>query len=140
MLADRVAAYHFGPEAFREGLTHVIRRELEFTHVVGKEIDSAVSANRAFANLYELTAQEETDKDEIEEAFKLAMEEETTEDHTHPSPRDRFRYIEGARSAAIEPLNGNVWELFADREAITAEMNTVIEKLVRPYTSQLASE
>jgi len=140
VLADRVAAHHFGSEAFREGLRHVIRRELEFRHVVDKEVGAALSANRAFANLYELKVEDDTEKNQVEEQFAIAMEQATTEDDTHPSPRDRFRYIEGSRSADIEPLSGNVWDLFADRAAITAEMNQVVENLVRPYTSQFRTE
>jgi Zn-dependent protease with chaperone function len=136
VLADRVAAYHFGADSFREGLRHVIRRELEFTHVAEKEISSALGANRAFTNLYELTVTDNAAEKQIEEAFAQVLEQETTEDDTHPSPRDRFRYIEGARSAGIEPVQGNVWNLFADRDAITAEMNAVIEKLVRPSYQQ----
>lgn len=139
VLADRVAAYHFGAESFREGLRHVIRKELEFTRVADREIGSALGANRAFSNLYDLELTEDADRASIEEEFKRSLEEETTEDNTHPSPKDRFRFIEGARSAEVEPLHGKVWELFADRSAITKEMNDLIEKLVRPSYSQADS-
>ena len=139
VLADRVAAHHFGADAFREGLRHVIRRELEFNQVADKELSAALGAKRAIANLYELPVHDDA-KPVIEEEFSRALEQPTTEDDTHPSPRDRFRYIEGAKPAAVERLSGEVWDLFADRAAITTEMNEVIEKLVRPYTSGLASE
>ena len=139
VLADRVAAHHFGADSFREGLRHVIRRDLEFNKVADKELSAALGSNRAIANLYELTVQDDA-KQEIEEEFARALEQETSKDDTHPSPRDRFRYIDGAKGTAAERLNGEVWDLFSDRAAVTAEMNKVIEKLVRPYTSTLASE
>lgn len=139
VLADRVAAYHFGAQAFTDGLNHVIRREVEFNHVADKEINAALGANRAIQNLYELTVNEETAVKEIEDEFKSAVDRATTEDDSHPSPRDRFRYIESIRSAEVEPLNGEVWDLFADRVAIKAEMNTLVEKLVRPYSSSEGS-
>ena len=132
ILADRVAAYYFGADAFREGLRHVIRRELEFTHVVDSELSAALSANRPISNLYELAVQDATAKQDIEAEFKRAFEQTTSDDDTHPSPRDRFRYIEGVRAVQAERLDGVVWDLFVDRAAITAEMNAVIEKLVRP--------
>ena len=131
ILADRVAAYHYGAQSFREGLNHVIRRELEFGHVADKEISSALGANRALQNLYEMSVNEESALIEIDEAFKAAVDCPTTDDDSHPSPRDRFRFIEKIRSAEAEPLNGEVWDLFADSSAVKAEMNEVIEKLVR---------
>ena len=132
VLADRVAAYHFGADAFREGLRHVIRRELEFSHVADKEVSAALDASRPISNLYELSVHDDATKGAIEVEFDRALEQSTSDDDTHPSPRDRFRFIEGAREAGAERLNGVVWDLFADRAAITAEMNDVIEKIVRP--------
>jgi Zn-dependent protease with chaperone function len=131
VLADRVAAYHYGAQSFKEGLNHVIRRELEFGHVADKEISAALGSNRALQNLYEMSVNEESALIEIDEAFKAAVDSPTTDDDSHPSPRDRFRFIEKIRSAEAEPLNGEVWDLFADSSAVKAEMNEVIEKLVR---------
>ncbi len=139
VLADRVAAFHFGADSFQEGLRHVIRRELEFTRLADKEIGSALSSNRAFSNLYDLEIGDAADRASVEEEFSRTLEQETSEDDTHPSPKDRFRYIEGARSAQVEHLRGKVWDLFADREAITNEMNALIEKLVRPSYSSADS-
>jgi hypothetical protein len=76
--------------------------------------------------------QDESAKKEIEDEFKTVVERTTSDDDTHPSPQDRFRYIEKIRPAEVEHLNGEVWDLFADRAAIKAEMNDMIEKLVRP--------
>ncbi len=139
VLADRVAAYHFGADSFRVGLLHVIRKEMEFTHVADKEIGAALSGNRAFSNLYDLELSDDSDHASIEEEFNRSLERETTEDDTHPSAKDRFRYIDGASSSEVEPLSGKVWDLFADRAAITTEMNNLIEKLVRPSYTQADS-
>ncbi|NOT46872.1 MAG: M48 family metalloprotease [Acidobacteria bacterium] len=134
VLADRVAAYYFGAQAFKDGLEHVIRRELEFNHVADKEIGAAMAGNRAMQNLYEMSVQEDGAVQAIEDQFKGEIGRATTDDDSHPSPRDRFRFIENIRSTEIEHLNGEVWDLFADRTSIKAEMNEVIENLVRPYT------
>lgn len=132
ILADRVAAYYFGAQAFKDGLNHVILRELEFGHLADKEINAAVGANRAFQNLYELTVDDESDKKDLDEQFRTAIERPTSDDDTHPSPQDRFRFIERIASANVERLNGEVWDLFVDRGALTTEMSTLIENLVRP--------
>jgi Zn-dependent protease with chaperone function len=132
VLADRVAAYHYGVQAFKDGLNHVIMRELEFEHLADREINAAMGANRAVQNLYEMTIDDDGAKRELSEQFKAVIERPTSDDDTHPSSTDRYRYIEQIRSSEVEPLSGEVWELFADRAAITAEMSDLIEKLVRP--------
>ena len=52
VLADRVAIRHYGIEAFRDGLTHVIRRSLLFEKVANDEIQEALGRQRFLANLY----------------------------------------------------------------------------------------
>jgi Zn-dependent protease with chaperone function/tetratricopeptide (TPR) repeat protein len=132
VLADRVAAYYFGPDAFKEGLRHVVRREVEFHRLADNEISGALAANRAIQNLYEITVSEESTQKEIDEEFTGIIERPTTDDDTHPSPQDRFRYVSSVRPSEGEHLHGEVWDLFADRTAITTEMSSLIEKLVRP--------
>ena len=131
VLADRVAAYFFGSEAFKNGLDHVIRSEIEFNHIANKEISAALGASRPLQNLYEMTVQEDAAVEAIDEQFSSAIDRDTTDDDSHPSPRDRYRFIERIRTANVETLSGDVWSLFADPSAIKAEMNTLIEGLVR---------
>lgn len=126
-LADRVAAYHYGVEAFREGLTHVVRREIEFNYLALREINSARSAGRGFHSLYDLTAADETSTKDIETQFVEALNRKTTQDDTHPSPNDRFTLIEKVISKENVESDRMVWDLFADRQAITDEMNKKLE-------------
>lgn len=135
VLADRVAAYHFGAQAFQDGLNHVIRREVEFNHVADKEINAALGANRAMQNLYEMTVGDDSSQKEVDEAIRVVADSPTTDDDSHPSPADRFRYIAKIRSHEVERLNGEVWDLFADPAAVRIEMNQLVEKLVRGYSS-----
>jgi hypothetical protein len=129
-LADRVAARHYGVEAFREGLTHVVKREVEFGYLANKEINSARAANRPFNNLYDLSSTDESGKKEMEDQFQEAMNRETTDDDTHPSPNDRFRRIENVTSNENLAIDGMVWDLFTDRQALTDEMNKRLESTV----------
>lgn len=131
ILADRVAVYQYGADAFREGLSHVILRELEFNHVAEKEINAAFATNRALQNLYNLTIDDETIKKDLKQQFDEYISRPTTEDDSHPSPQDRFKLIAQIKPKEIEPISGEVWDLFNDKEALTAEMNTRLENRLK---------
>jgi tetratricopeptide (TPR) repeat protein len=127
ILADRVAVYNYGAHAFKEGLSHVIRRDLEFRRLAGKELEAAVAARRAVQNLYELAYVEgETDKS-IEEEYNKTINRLTTEDDTHPSPAKRFSLASRIISRNESEASGMVWDLFTNREALTGEMSALIE-------------
>lgn len=131
ILADRVAVHLYGAEAFKEGLTHVINREIEFNHVAEKEINAAFSTNRALQNLYEMSEQDEHIKGDLHKQSREIINRPTTEDDTHPSPHDRFTLAYRIKSRKCELISGQVWDLFSDRAALTKEMNAVLEKAIR---------
>jgi Zn-dependent protease with chaperone function len=127
-LADRVAVRNYGADSFEEGLRHVIRRSVEFEDIAYWEITESVKARRAMANLYEMKADP---KNAIEEKIDEAINRPTTEDDTHPSPRDRFQLARKIASVPRSHDTGEMWELFADREALTREMSALIEQYVK---------
>jgi tetratricopeptide (TPR) repeat protein/Zn-dependent protease with chaperone function len=131
ILADRVAVYQYGAAAFQEGLTHVVRREIEFMHLADGEINASYTAKRALQNLYELKVENDTVKGQLDVQFNEAINRPTTEDDTHPSPADRFKLAKRIRSRGVAPVTGQVWDLFRDRAALTNEMNAVIEDNIR---------
>jgi tetratricopeptide (TPR) repeat protein/Zn-dependent protease with chaperone function len=133
ILADRMAVYQFGREPFREGLRHVIRRDLEFSLLADKEINAALASSRSMRNLYELQAEDEMTKNDLAQAYDEYFARPTTEDDTHPSPKDRFRLIEKINPKETPPLEGRVWDLFTNREALTQEMNSLLEERMRQY-------
>jgi hypothetical protein len=124
VLADRVAASKFGAGAFEEGLTHVVRKSVEFHFLAMQEINESSSSRRALQNLYELRVVANPD---LEKEIKDSLNRDTTEDDTHPSPRDRFRFTKRMMVASESPVSGAVWDLFRDREALTREMTSQIE-------------
>ena len=131
VLADRVAVHQYGADAFREGLTHVIRRDIEFSHVANQEINAAFSSKRALQNLYEMTEQNEEIKKDLEQMYNENIARPTTEDDTHPSPQDRFKWASQIKSRETAPISGMVWDLFASREALTNEMNALLESRIK---------
>jgi Zn-dependent protease with chaperone function len=124
ILADRVAAQTYGPLAFQNGLTYVIKRGIEFSTNANYEIEGARNAKRAFNNLYELSG---FSVEEIEAELHNQLNRKTTDDDTHPSPADRFRYVSGIKSADIPIDHSTVKDLFLDWNGITTEMTSEIE-------------
>ncbi|MGQ7945353.1 M48 family metalloprotease [Flavobacterium sp. WC2509] len=124
VLADRVAAETFGTPAFVNGLTHVIKRQIEFGKYADVEIEEALELKRPINNLYELKGNQDAT---IEEELSKALNSKTTEDDTHPSPADRFRYIDGIKTANILEDDSLVSDLFEDWNALTEEMTKIIE-------------
>ena len=128
VLADRVAALQYGPLAFEEGLTHVVRKSVEFHHLTAKEIGDSVEARRALQNLYELRLDQSSNlHQEIEES----LNRDTSEDDTHPSPNDRFRLTRRITGANEAPTTGMVWDWFKNREALTNELTLLIQSEVK---------
>ena len=127
VLADRVAVRTYGARAFEEGLTHVVRRGVEFGYLASKEIQEAAQFRRDLSNLYQLPeVGEAQEKLKIADEINQALNRPTTEDDTHPSPTERFRLASRIASPAYLPATGAVWELFANRESLTSEMSSLI--------------
>ncbi len=125
ILADRVAAQRYGSIAFKGGLTHVVKRQIEFVKLAKIEIEDAKKVKRAFNNLYDLTAPSAMN---TEEELEKILNRPTTADDTHPSPLDRFRYVANVGSDKKQATTAGVCDLFADWQAITKEMTKLIEK------------
>lgn len=133
VLADRVAAQAYGPQAFEGGLRHAIRRSIEFDEEADREIKQAIDSRRAVRNLYEI---EPSTAASIAEQLDKALNRPTTEDDTHPSPRDRFRLIARIPKPERPVSSRTVWELFADRDAIVREMMDNVEKNVARHRGE----
>ena len=123
ILADRVAIQRFGFDAFQQGLTHVIRKSFVFDHAVDLEINDAIESRRPLANLYALPEPNTGDvAQEIDQEVAAALEEDTTEDNTHPSPKERFRLGQRVVGATSGFASGVVWDLFSNPESLMAEL------------------
>lgn len=128
VMADRVAAQQYGAAPFEEGLRHVIRASIEFHAAANLEIQHALDGRRAVRNLYALDPPKSED---VERQVEEAISRPTTEDDSHPGPLDRFRLVGRVSGAAFDANPATVWELFADREALTREMTAAIDAQVQ---------
>ena len=130
ILADRVAARAYGPAAFQGGLTHVIRQNILFQAHANREIGEAIKAGRPLQNLYTpLPEAPPADEAEIEKALARP----TTDDDTHPGPRDRFRLTASLPVPERAAQSGMVWDLFADRDAMVSRLVAQVEKNIAPH-------
>jgi Zn-dependent protease with chaperone function len=131
VLADRAAARLYGPQQFEEGLRHVIRRGIEFNHIANNEIRQALQAGRGLQNVYSLKM--EPDKS-VSESIQEAINRPTSEDDTHPSPVDRFRFASRMVFQGQPAASAPVWDLFQDPGSLRDEMNSRIEERVKLAT------
>jgi tetratricopeptide (TPR) repeat protein len=129
IMADRVAAMQYGAGAFEEGLRHVIRCSEEFAFVADREAQAALESGRSLHNLYDLTPERALS---VEESIQNVLSRPTTDDDTHPCPNDRFRMVRGIITPQRASGTAMVWDLFADRQALTAEMTQLVGNFVRP--------
>jgi hypothetical protein len=70
------------------------------------------------------------DNPDIEAESERALNRETSEDDTHPSPRDRFRFTGRIVSQSEPSITGMVWDLFKNKEALTSEMTSLLQTQV----------
>jgi Zn-dependent protease with chaperone function len=128
VLADRFAVRNYGASAFEEGLRHVVRRQIEFEDVAYWEITDASKGRRALQNLYEMPV---SDGKMVEQKIDEAVNRPTSEDDTHPSPIERFRYAKRIASIGSISTGGVVWDLFESLEKLTSEMSALVDKQLR---------
>jgi hypothetical protein len=133
VLADRVAAAAYGAAAFEGGLKHAIRRSLEFDAHASSEIQAAIEAKRPVQNLYDSVPAQMPES--VDQQFAAALNRDTTDDDTHPAPKDRFRLVSRVVASSSPAMNGFVWDLFRDPSAVQQEMMDLIEKRIASHRS-----
>ncbi len=63
---------------------------------------------------------------DVEKRIADAISRPTTEDDTHPGPSDRFRLVREVSYNGGQPDSTPVWDLFAARHQLTAEMTATV--------------
>jgi Zn-dependent protease with chaperone function len=130
IMADHFAAVAYGAEAFKEGLTHVVRRSLEFSRDVDVLVNQAQQAQRPVTNLYESPAAAGED---LDKAFAERMQDKGSPYDSHPPPGQRIAWVTRvpARPEHATSDDGPAWELFANRQTLEGEMTTLANNRLR---------
>jgi Zn-dependent protease with chaperone function len=132
VLADRVAVRNYGAAAFEEGLCHAICRDVEFNYLTARELQAATFGARGLRNVYALQGTPDHDcRAEIEATVAQAILRPTDDDDSHPSPVERFHLARHLNCNNTLPPDGAVWELFADKDGLLAEMNEKVCQEIR---------
>ena len=136
ILADRWAAFAYGSEAFARGLTHVVRRSIEFDTHVNRTLNEVIEQKLPLANLYGYSPKPGDDHakaaEEAEGAIADALSRSASEYDSHPPPCDRIAWV---RALAVESPSDEreteAWTLFADRAAIEAKLTADVRERIR---------
>ena len=128
VMADRIAAFSYGPEAFARGLSHVVRRTIEFDAHVNATIVEVVDKSRPLANLYSYEPETKAEASEIELAVASAMDRDPSPYDSHPKPADRIRWVRELATSAAPTAEDetDVWSLFASRSEIESVMTAEV--------------
>lgn len=128
ILADRWAAFAFGGAAFERGLTHVVRRSVEFSAVANAVLQEAVDEGHSIRNIYRKEPPSSFDPTTVEAEIEEELARPGTPLDTHPAPQERFALIR-ALDAPVAPTEADeapAWDLFADRTALERELTRTL--------------
>jgi len=131
ILADRWAAFGYGSAAFEEGLRHVISKSVRFPDQVDATVNEAIHRGGILTNVYVPQPRQPRDESTLERKVREALDREPTVYDSHPSPKDRFRWVSALGAPGAEPESGaDAWSLFSDRDQIELSMTEEIRKIV----------
>jgi Zn-dependent protease with chaperone function len=128
VLADRWAAFAYGPDFFEQGLRHVIRRDVLFDAHANATVHEVVQAKGALTNLYAYRPSEVPEAKAVEAAVEVALKREPSPYDSHPSPLDRFRWTRALKATGRPSLEDGEesWTLFRDRETLERKLTETI--------------
>ena len=127
VLADHFAAVAYGPRAFAAGLTHVVKRSVEFDRATNYLMERAEQQRKPVASLYTLPADAELPAEEGTRAVSEALAAKGSPYDSHPPPNQRLAWIarlpDPSPEAEAQP---DAWSLFASRAELEAEMTRLL--------------
>jgi len=149
VLADRWAVLAYGKEAFSSGLSHAVRRAVEFDFLSQREIFQAVRESRPLRNLYDLKVplqwapeDEPAEKEKppaqcIEEAYQEALSTPASPYDSHPATAQRIAWVEKMTGVASPPMDErDAWSLFPDRNRIQELVTRQVSSRVQAFIAR----
>jgi Zn-dependent protease with chaperone function len=132
VLADQFAALAYGPRAFSEGLTHVIRRGITFERasaLLGAHVEKE---RKPLLSLYDLPPGLSLPEDDVERAIAEALGRTGSGYDSHPPPSSRLKWVaQLPEPPAPAAAAGDAWSLFLDREGLEREMTSKANEALR---------
>jgi Zn-dependent protease with chaperone function len=135
VLADRWAAFSYGPAAFEGGLRHVIAASAAFDARSNAVLNEVVEEKRGLRNLYRYEPGKPIDAAEVDAAVEKALTEPASPYDSHPSPAERFALVHKLVGVPEpEDDGGLALSLFDDHEAIEQAMTREVKTRVEEQT------
>jgi Zn-dependent protease with chaperone function len=124
VLADHFAAVAYGPRAFTAGLSHVVKRSVEFERATKYLVERAERHRQPVTNLYFLPPDADLSAEDGTRAVSEAMQAKGSPYDSHPPPSQRLAWIARLPAVPSEELEGqpDAWSLFPSRDALEGEM------------------
>jgi tetratricopeptide (TPR) repeat protein len=131
VLADRVAVLSYGRQAFVEGLTHAIRRAVEFDIAVDRAVRESIQTRQPTHAFYKLSATLELeDREQVETIIRTILDRDTDEEDSHPSPKDRFALAAKVDPNDTPPPATPAWSLVAGSDCVVGAMDRLVGEAV----------
>jgi Zn-dependent protease with chaperone function len=132
VLADRLAIFTYGSQAFQDGYRHVIRQSVRFHALTQSTLQEVIDAKRGLTNVYRFSPASPPRTEELETAFQTELDAEPSPYDSHPSSKDRLAWA-SALDIPGTPGPGDedgVWSLFDAREQLEKRMTAIIKSNV----------
>ncbi len=130
ILADRIAVLSYGIQDMVDGLTHIIRKGLEFNFQVNEEIERAQNEKSGLRNLFALPPVK--DPASVEQKIKELMGRPSSVYDSHPAPRDRIALIQQIKVSGFFDYDPRpAWDLIPNASRLQEEFTANIEKQLR---------
>jgi Zn-dependent protease with chaperone function len=133
ILADRWAAFAYGPDAFTRGLTHVVDRSVRFDAHLSATLGQVVPSKVALTNLYAFVPQAPVDPEKVDKAITAAMNRTATASDSHPPPADRIAWVAKLAAPTAQEEEGDAddaWSLLSARTALEERMTAAMRALL----------
>ncbi len=128
VLADRWAAFTYGPAAFERGLRHIIERSVFFDAHADAALNAAIQARVPVVNIYQFNPSELPRQADLGQDIAAALRREPSPYDSHPAPLDRFLWIRAVIGSEEAPAEEGIaaWSLFDGRQGLERTLTRAI--------------
>lgn len=132
VMADRVAVHSYGSKAFKRGLEHVLRRDLETRIDLEQRVETAMLGEDPFQDVQFAGRYSPLQHEALSSAYSEIVERTSSEHDTHPSPAERFSMAEQLHEQGSDDYRDRmVWDAFPDSDQVKADMEKERDEMIQ---------
>jgi Zn-dependent protease with chaperone function len=133
VLADRWATFAYGSDSFAQGLSHVVRRSVEWEHHQARSLEQVLDDPQPLGNLYAFVPTRPAPVGKVERDIDEIMNQPESPYDSHPRPSRRIawaRALEVASASETEPAT----ELLKSVEALQLKLTADLRQRLAWHT------